>query len=112
MEKYKQYKKAFPNKNDAQIIEALGWELSDKVETIGRLLKLTKKPIGINNEFLTDKEKQSIKVLNFIAEFDGIIRSEDDIKYLLQQGIEKFIAKKRRHLVSITETAYPVRIKY
>ena len=34
------------------------------------------------------------------------------IKFLLKQGIEKFIPKKRRHLVSITETAYPVRIKY
>lgn len=63
-------------------------------------------------EFLTDTEKQAIKALNFMATFDGIIQSEDDIKYMLQQGIEKFIPKKRRHLVSITETAYPVRIKY
>ena len=63
-------------------------------------------------EFLTNEEKQSIKVLNFIATYDGVIRLEDEIKYVLKQGIEKFIPKKRQHLVSITESAYPVRIKY
>lgn len=63
-------------------------------------------------ETLTTEEKQSIKVLNFIATYDGIIESEDEIRYLLKQGIDKFIAKKRRHLVSLTETAYPIRIKY
>lgn len=66
----------------------------------------------MEKEFLTNEEKQAIKVLNFIATYDGIIQSEDDIKYLLQQGIEKFIPKKRRHLVSITENSYPVKIKY
>jgi flagellar assembly factor FliW len=66
----------------------------------------------MENEFLTNEEKQAIKVLNFIATYDGIIQTEDEIKYLLKQGIEKFIPKKRRHLVSITETAYPIRIKY
>jgi len=60
---------------------------------------------------LTDKEKQSIKVLNFIASFDGFIESEDDRRSILQYGIEKFIAKKRRLLVSITKNAYPIRIK-
>ncbi len=62
-------------------------------------------------ECLTDSEKQSIKVLNFTATYDGIITSEDDIKFLLQRGIEKFIPKSRRHLVSVTENAYPIRIK-
>ena len=66
----------------------------------------------MEKEFLTNEEKQAIKVLNFIATYDGVIQSEDEIKYLLKQGIEKFIPKKRRHLVSITETAYPIRIKY
>ena len=66
----------------------------------------------MEKEFLTNEEKQAIKVLNFIATYDGIIEDEEEIKYLLKQGIEKFIPKKRRHLVSITETAYPVRIKY
>ncbi len=66
----------------------------------------------MGKEFLTNEEKQAIKVLNFIATYDGVIQSEDEIKYLLKEGIEKFIPKKRRHLVSITETAYPVRIKY
>lgn len=61
---------------------------------------------------LTDKEKQSIRTLNYIATFDGVIESEDEIKYLLNEGIKKFIAPKRQHLVSITETAYPIRIKY
>ena len=66
----------------------------------------------MEREFLTNEEKQAIKVLNFIATYDGVIQSEVEIKFLLKQGIEKFIPKKRRHLVSITETAYPVRIKY
>ena len=61
---------------------------------------------------LTDKEKQSIRTLNYIATFDGLIESEEDIRYLLNVGIKKFIAPKRQHLVSLTETAYPVRIKY
>ncbi len=61
---------------------------------------------------LTQNEKQAIRTLNYIATFDGIIVDEEEIKYLLQSGIDKFIPKKRRHLVSITETAYPVRIKY
>ena len=63
-------------------------------------------------EQLTDKEKQAIKVLNFAATFDGVIENENDIRFILNRGIEKFIAKKRQYLVSITETAYPVRIKY
>ena len=63
-------------------------------------------------QHLTDKEKQAIRVLNFIATYDGIIQSEHDIEYLLIEGIMKFIPKKRRHLVSIiSETAYPIRIK-
>jgi hypothetical protein len=66
----------------------------------------------MEKEFLTNEEKQAIKVLNFIATYDRVIEDEEEIKYLLKQGIEKFIPKKRRHLVSITETAYPVRIKY
>jgi len=65
-----------------------------------------------NTDFLTDQEKQAIKILNFQATFDGIVTSEDDIKFILEQGIKKFIAKKRQHLVSITKTAYPIRIKY
>ena len=63
-------------------------------------------------EFLTNEEKAQIKALNFVATFDGIIQSEEEIKYLLEKGIEKFIPKKRRHLVSITKEAYPIRIKY
>lgn len=38
MEYYIKYKKAYPNKTDAQIIELLAWELKNKVETIGHLL--------------------------------------------------------------------------
>ena len=61
---------------------------------------------------LTKEEKAIIKALNFVASHDGIIQSEGEIKYILQQGIEKLIAKKRQHLVSITQTSYPIRIKY
>jgi len=61
---------------------------------------------------LTDKEKQSIRTLNYITTFDGVIESEDEIKYLLNEGVKKFIAPKRQYLVTITETAYPIRIKY
>jgi hypothetical protein len=65
----------------------------------------------MENEFLTDQEKQAIKVLNFIATYDGVIQSEDEVKYLLMQGIERFIPKKRRHLVYVAETSYPIRIR-
>jgi hypothetical protein len=65
-----------------------------------------------NKESLTDIEKQSIKALNFLATFDGIISSDDDIRFILQQGVEKFIPKKRRHLVSLTTNAYPIKLKY
>lgn len=61
---------------------------------------------------LTTDERRAIRTLNYVATFDGIIPNEDDIKFLLNQGIKKFIAPKRQHLVSITETAYPIRIKY
>ena len=59
---------------------------------------------------LTNEEKRVIKVLNFVATFDGLIK-EDEIKYLLDQGIDKFISKKHRHLVTISETDYPTKIK-
>jgi hypothetical protein len=62
-------------------------------------------------EKLTNSEIQSIKVLNFIAEHDGIIKSESEIVYILEKGIEKFISKKRRYLVRISENTYPIRIK-
>lgn len=68
--------------------------------------------MGLTSTNLTHKEKACITALNFIATYDGIIKSEEEIKYLLQQGIEKFICKKRQHLVFITETAYPIRIKF
>jgi len=64
------------------------------------------------NEVLTEKEKQSIRVLNYVATYDGVITNDTDVEYLLQQGIKKFVSKKRQHLVSLTETAYPMRIKY
>lgn len=59
---------------------------------------------------LTDKDKQAIKVLNFIATFDGVITHEEDIKCLLEEGIKEFIPKTRQHLVSISENTYPIRI--
>lgn len=61
---------------------------------------------------LTDKEKQSIKVLNFMATFDGIIEDNCEIVYILMKGVEKFIAKSRQHLVSINGDDYPIKIKY
>jgi hypothetical protein len=47
-----------------------------------------------------------------LARFDGIIKSDEEIRYLLRMGIDKFIAKSRRHLVSITENGYPIKIIY
>lgn len=43
MTKAEQYRKTYPNKTDEQIIESLAWELSDKVETIGKLLAENKR---------------------------------------------------------------------
>lgn len=39
MKKYQDYKAAYPTKTDEQIIESLGWELSEKVSTIHKLLE-------------------------------------------------------------------------
>src|SRR5690606_13990389 len=72
-------------------------------------VRLTKR--SNSKTHLTHDEKTALKVLNFIAEFDGIITSEDDIKILMNYGIEKFISKRRQYLVSLTNTAYPVKIK-
>ena len=63
----------------------------------------------MNTNILTSEERHALNVLNYIVTYDGIITSEDEIKYLLQQGIEKFIAKKRQHLVRIRES-YPIKI--
>jgi hypothetical protein len=65
-----------------------------------------------NDLKLTEKEKQSLKVLNFVATFDGVITDESEIRYLLTQGIQKFVAEKRQYLVSLTETASPIRAKW
>ena len=43
MEKYNKYKEAYPNKTDAEIIESIAWELTDKVETIHKLLIVEQK---------------------------------------------------------------------
>lgn len=59
---------------------------------------------------LTENEKQAIRTLNYIATFDGIITNENDIIFLLNVGINKFISPKRQCLVSVNETAYPIRI--
>lgn len=67
------------------------------------------KELPINT--LSDLEKQSIAVLNYMVTFDGVIRNEDEMRYMLQKVIEKFIPKKKQHMVSISETAYPIKIR-
>jgi hypothetical protein len=65
----------------------------------------------MKNIKLTDKELAYIKAINYIVSYDGIITSNEDIKYLINQAIEVLIPKYKRHLVSVTETAYPTKIK-
>lgn len=65
-----------------------------------------------NKTYLTVNEKKTIQVLNFIATFDGIITNEHDMIYILQHGIENFISPKKRHLVTIDDNVYPIKIKY
>ena len=72
---------------------------------------MNKRRTNTKKSNLTNEEGLAVKVLNFIAEFDGIILEESEREYLLKRGIEKFIANKRQHLVKVTETAYPIRIK-
>ncbi len=75
-----------------------------------------KKSSGIKSLFLsaennlTNEEKIAVRVLNFIAEFDGVITNEYERWYLLNQGMKRFIRKKRQHLVRITKTKYTIRI--
>jgi hypothetical protein len=68
--------------------------------------------IKTTEQHLTNDEKTAIRTLNYVATFDGVIKSEEEIKYLLQQGIEKLIPKKRQHLCKISQTTYPIKIKY
>lgn len=64
----------------------------------------------VDSPNLTSEENQSVKVLNFIAEHDGVITSEEDIRYLLKRGIENFIHKSRQHLLSISKSTFPIKI--
>lgn len=59
---------------------------------------------------LSETERKAISVLNFIATYDGLLGAAE-IKYVLGCGIEKFIPKKKRHLVSISENSYPIKIR-
>lgn len=61
---------------------------------------------------LSPKDITTIKALNFVAQYDGIIRNQSEIIYILECGIEKLIAKKKRHLVSIDRNSYPIRIRF
>lgn len=61
-------------------------------------------------KFLTPKQITHIKTLNYIATYDGVIENEDDMVYLLDKGIEKFIPKNKRHLVKINTSRYPIGI--
>lgn len=47
MKNYKRYKEAYPDKTDAEIIESLALELSDKVETIHKLLTEKQKSLSL-----------------------------------------------------------------
>ena len=62
-------------------------------------------------QYLTNEDKAIIKALNYVATMDGIISSEDEIKYILNMGIDKFIPKSKKHLVSVSKNAYPIKIK-
>lgn len=66
---------------------------------------------NLDNEELIDKEKQSIRVLNYVATFEDNINSEN-VWSILHHGIEKFIDKDRRQLVTINSSKNPKRIEY
>jgi glutamate racemase len=59
---------------------------------------------------LSDREIGAVKALNFVASHDGILTEEQDIKYILSSGMEKFIPKRKRHLLEVREDHYPIRI--
>ncbi len=67
MEQYQKYKKAYPNKTNAEIIENLANELKDKVETIHRLLDEIRslKDLSQNNE-----NKWKIEYNNDVADYE------------------------------------------
>jgi hypothetical protein len=60
---------------------------------------------------LTNNEKHAIKVLNFVAEYDGIIPDESDMEAILTYGIHRFVAESRQHLCYVNTSKYPIRIK-
>jgi len=90
MEKYKKYKEAFPNKTDAQCIESLCWEVSDKVETIHKLLqdnadkKYTEEDIRKAIELA--RETESVRRGALSEDWDDIEKYDEmDIIYLLNK---------------------------
>jgi hypothetical protein len=61
---------------------------------------------------ITEKEKAMIKAINFICSYDGIIRDDSDIVFLLKESIRNLIPKRRQHLFKVDENSYPIKIKY
>jgi len=63
-----------------------------------------------NLEIFSEQENVALKVLNYIASFDGIIRDEEEIKFILNEGIKKFISKKNRKFLKVINS-YPIKIR-
>lgn len=59
---------------------------------------------------LNQQERHTIKILNFISSFDGIINSEDNIEYILKQGIQQLIPKNKQKYLSVNKEIYPIKI--
>ncbi len=76
MEKYKKYKEAFPNKTDAQCIESLCWEVSDKVETIHKLLEDM-----ADKKYTEEDIREAIDMARMLSHVSCLEEGEHRIKY-------------------------------
>lgn len=106
LQTYERYKKSYPNLSDAEIIERIGNELSDKVGTIGRLNTINQELVNQ----ITNQTNQAVwhDADKVFPEFDK------NILGYFERGIN---ASKVQiygicHLESITENAFGKALRY
>lgn len=91
MEKYEQYKKAFPNKTDAECIESLCYEVSDKVETIGSLLlqvKETESELEIQKKKVELNYNEILRQQTLITKLEETLALTESLVNPLQEIVE------------------------
>lgn len=110
MENYQKYKNAYPNKTDAEIIESLAWELSDKVETIHKLLEVSATTEKVVEKLKKQKDVMGSMKMGFTSDeqigyyngqeamLDSVIEDFEGVRsiYIGEcNGVDMFASKER-----------------